>query len=199
MDARQLAKRQKILARIREFTLMDADSGAGARRARYNSALMDADATVPKMDTDDLRETYVIFITASDVLGGGLPLYHIERTVQESGKLFDDGAHIIYVNGTYRGGKIGDLMHDFSCKKPEDMKNAILAEKVRHLKEDDKGVKHMCKIMEDFGKEEREEGKFETIATLLESGKMSEEEIAELYKLTDDQMKLVKEYISVLA
>ena len=47
MDARQLAKRQKILARIQEFTLMDADSGAGARRARYNSALMDADATVP--------------------------------------------------------------------------------------------------------------------------------------------------------
>ncbi|MFR8247953.1 MAG: hypothetical protein ACLVAT_01220 [Lachnospiraceae bacterium] len=29
----------------------------------------------------------------------GLPIYTIERTVQETGKLFDDKAHIVYVNG----------------------------------------------------------------------------------------------------
>lgn len=266
MDEKQLAKRQKMLARIKKFTLMDddfmtvffdndiprtefvlriimendtlrvksvktqygiknlkgrsvrldvraedsigkvynieiqnTDSGAGARRARYNSALMDADATVPKMDTEKLSETYVIFITANDVLGGGIPLYHIERTIRESGKPFNDGSHIIYVNGAYRGGKIGDLMHDFSCKKSEDMKNAILAEKVRQLKEDDKGVKKMCKIMEEFAVEERTEQKIETAAKLLEQKKMSEEEIADFFNFTDAQMKLVKEQVALLA
>lgn len=48
-------------------------------------------------------ETYIIFITSNDVLAGGLPIYTIERTVQETGKLFNDKAHIVYVNGSYRG------------------------------------------------------------------------------------------------
>ena len=266
MDEKQLAKRQKILAKIQEFTLMDddfmtvffdndiprteyvlriimenetlsvksvktqyeiknlkgrsvrldvraedgsgkvydieiqnADSGAGARRARYNSALMDADATVPKMDTEKLPETYVIFITANDVLGDGFPLYHIERTIQESRKLFNDGAHIIYVNGTYRGGKIGDLMHDFSCKKADEMKNPILAEKVRLLKENDKGVKHMCKIMEDFAKEERAEERIETAVQILKDGKMTETELIYYFHLSPEQMAKVKEQLEAYA
>ena len=260
MDAKQQAKRQKILAKIQEFTLMDddfmtvffdndiprteyvlriimendalcvksvktqygiknlkgrsvrldvraeddsgkvydieiqnADSGAGARRARYNSALMDADATVPKMDTETLPETYVIFITAHDVLGDGFPLCHIERTIQESGKSFDDGAHIIYVNGAYRNGKIGDLMHDFSCKKSVDMKSAILAEKVRHLKEDDKGVRKMCKIMEDFAKEEREERSIENASEMLKDGSLSLEKIAQFSQLPLETVKQLAE------
>ena len=30
-----------------------------------------------------------------------------------------------------------------------DMKNKLLAERARYLKENDNGVKHMCRIMED--------------------------------------------------
>lgn len=41
----------------------------------------------------------------------GLPLYHIDRYVRETGKLFEDGSHIIYVNGNYKGDdEIGHLM-----------------------------------------------------------------------------------------
>ena len=256
MDAKQQAKRQKILAKIQEFTLMDDDfmtvffdndiprteyvlriimendalrvksvktqysiknlkgrsvrldvraeddsgkvydieiqnaySGAGARRARYNSALMDADATVPKMDTEALPETFVIFITANDVMKGGLPLYHINRKVEETNEPFNDGAHIIYVNGAYRNGKIGDLMHDFSCKKSADMKSAILAEKVRHLKEDDKGVKKMCKIMEDFAVEER----IEQLVQMLEEGIVTEEGLSRFSGITPEQVEKVLE------
>ncbi len=53
--------------------------------------------------------------------------------------------------------------------------------------------------MEDFAKEERLEGQYETIAKLLESGKMTEEEIIELYKLTEKQMQAIKEKVAVLA
>ena len=48
-----------------------------------------------------IHDSYVIFITENDCMGQGLPLYHIERTIQETGKLFKDGSHIIYVNGSY--------------------------------------------------------------------------------------------------
>ena len=141
-----------------------ADKGAGAKRARYNSALMDADITV---------------------LGE---------------ELFNDEAHIIYVNGEYKGNDpIGDLMHDFHCKKADDMKSKLLADRARYLKEDEKGVKHMCRIMEDFAKEERAERDLETAVKLIEQGKMTEEEVTEFYHFTKAQMKLVKEKVAVLA
>ena len=55
-------------------------------------------------------------------------------------ELFNDEAHIIYVNGKYEGNDpIGDLMHDFHCKKAYDMKNKLLAERARYLKENEKG------------------------------------------------------------
>lgn len=57
----------------------------------------------------------------------------------------------------------------------------------------------MCKIMEDFAKEEREERDIETAAKLLEQKKMTEAEIAEFFNFTDEQMKLVKEQLVVIA
>jgi len=42
--------------------------------------------------------SFVIFITENDVLKAGLPIYHVERTVQETGTVFNDQAHIVYVN-----------------------------------------------------------------------------------------------------
>ena len=54
------------------------DKGAGVKRARHNSSLLDA--------------------------------------------------HILYVNGKYRGDdEVGKLMHDFSCTDPDDMNYEILA------------------------------------------------------------------------
>lgn len=186
-----------------DIEIQRSDKGAGAKRARYNSALMDADITEPGEEAEKLPESYVIFITENDIYKKGKPLYKIDRYV-DGELMFNDEAHIIYVNGQYKGDDpIGDLMHDFHCKKADDMKNKILADRIRYLKESDKGVKHMCRIMEDFAKEERKDERNETTiemaAKLLESGKMTEEEIAELYKLTAKQMKAIKERVTVLA
>ena len=186
-----------------DIEIQRADKGAGARRARYNSALMDADETVPGTDAGKLPESYVIFITENDIYKKGRALYKIDRYV-DGEEPFNDGAHIIYVNGKYKGNDpMGDLMHDFHCKKAGDMKSRILAERARYLKESDKGVSHMCRIMEEFAKEERKEAKIEEriemAAKLLESGDMTEKRIKELFKLTEGQMKAIKERVAVLA
>lgn len=184
--------------KIYDIEIQNADSGAGARRARYNSALMDAGSTVPMMNTESLPETYVIFITANDVLAEGLPLYHINRKIEETNKSFNDGAHIIYVNGSYRGeDAIGSLMHDFSCKKASDIKSGILSDKVRHLKESKKGVGYMCRIMQDFAKEERAaeraETKIELAKKLVKQNKMTLEEIAEITEIPLETVKQLSE------
>lgn len=95
------------------------DRGAEVRRARYNSGLMDANITEPGDRYDQLYETYVIFITENDILKAGLPIYHIERTIQETGMPFGDGTHIIYVNSQIKDDtKLGRLMQDFTCTNP---------------------------------------------------------------------------------
>ena len=57
----------------------------------------------------------------------------------------------------------------------------------------------MSRIMEEFLKEEREEATIEISAKLLESGKLTEECIKELFKLTEKQMKAIKERVAVQA
>lgn len=157
-----------------------ADKGAGSKRARYNSSVIDANSLQSGVDFDELAETYVIFITENDVLGGKEPIYHIDRIVKETGEPFNDEAHIIYVNGAYRDeSPLGLLMHDFACTDPSDMHYKILADKTRYFKENEKGVAAMCKIVEDLCNDAKIEEKRESAIRLLKQGKLSDEEIAE--------------------
>ena len=57
----------------------------------------------------------------------------------------------------------------------------------------------MCRIMEQMAKEERAERGLEIATKLLEQGKLSDKEIAELLNLTEKQMKAIKKKVAVLA
>ena len=176
------------------------DAGAGAKRARHNSSLLDAHILKAGDDTEDIPDSYVIFITENDVMKGNQPIYPVERyvTIGENKVLFGDGSHIIYVNGKYRGNdEIGKLMHDFSCTNPDDMNYETLAKKARYFKQDEKGVAAMCKIMEDMRNEaareaaqKAEQNKAKRTAVhLIKLGKMTLEEIAEATELSLDIVK----------
>lgn len=166
------------------------DRGAGAKRARYNSSLLDANLTEPGDEYDALNETYVIFITENDVLRHGLPIYHIDRMIREVNEAFEDKAHIIFVNSQIKDETaLGKLMHDFSCTDPQDMKYPVLAERVRYFKEDTKGVTNMCRALEEMRDEAKHENKLEIAESLLALGKMSYEEIAAVVKLPVEEVK----------
>lgn len=138
------------------------NDGAGACRARFNSSLLDANVLLESNDTDTLPETYVIFITEHDVLGAGKGVYHVQRYVEETGRVFGDGSHILYVNGACRDETpVGRLMHDFACTDAAEMNYAPLAERVRYFKEDKEGIKAMCQIWEEVRNEGLQEGRKE--------------------------------------
>ncbi len=107
-----------------------------------------------------VRIEKLIFITENDKYKQGVPLYHIERTIKEKGHaLFEDGLHILYVNGEYQDvdTPVGRLMHDFYCTKAEDMYSKELVEEVKYLKETEGGREHMCKILEEMCEEVAEQ------------------------------------------
>ena len=176
-----------------DIEVQRSDDGAAPRRARYNSSLLDANLTDPGDAYDALNETYVIFITEKDVLRGGLPIYHINRIIEETGKSFGDDAHIIYVNSQIKDETaLGKLMHDFTCTDPDDMNYPVLAQRVRYFKEDTKGVTTMCKAMEEMRAEERKEATYaKAIAVaqkMLKAG-IPYEEIADMVELSVDEVK----------
>lgn len=114
--------------------------GAIPLRARVNSSLIDQRELAKGTDFQDVPETFVIFIMEKDVFRDGLPIYHIERVIQETGKPFGDNAHIIYVNGEVRDDTpLGRLMQDFFEPDVQKIHNEALANRVDFFKSNEKG------------------------------------------------------------
>ena len=131
-----------------------AKRGAEPRRARYHSSMMDANALPEGTDYKKLPESYVIFITETDVLGKGKPLYVIRRTIEGDGASFGDGSHIVFVNSSIVDDTpLGKLMHDFRCVQPEEMYYPILAERAGAFKNTEKGEIYMSSKWEQFVQE----------------------------------------------
>ncbi len=149
-----------------EIEVQRNSAGADPKRAACHSGVLDANS-MPKNEQDYSKkaETFTIFITEHDVLKGNLPIYHIERKISDlDNRFFEDGSHIIYVNGAYQGDEstpLGRLIHDFFCTEPDEMHYEELAERARYFKKDSKGVAAMCEIWEEVLQEGRAEGREE--------------------------------------
>ena len=188
-----------------DIEIQQDNEGASLKRARYHSGLLDMNTLEPGQDFDALPESFVIFITRNDVLGYGLSIYHIDRIGHENGKVFSDESHIVYVNSSIQDDTdLGRLMHDLYCKIADEMYSEVLAKRVRELKETERGVEFMCRVMDELyneGKEEgreegrkegREEGKREVVLSMAEMG-ISVEKIAQAAK---ESVSLVRQWIS---
>ena len=158
--------------KVYDIEVQRADHGANFHRARFNSSMIDTRLLKVGQDFAEMVDSYVIFITENDVIGKGLPMYHINRVIEETGEKFVDGSHIIYVNGSYKNNDdpVGKLMHDFRCIVPDDMNYPLLAQNVRYFKEEG-GQARMCKAVEEYGLENfaegKEEGRTEGVLTTL--------------------------------
>lgn len=173
--------------------------GAVPKRARYNSSLLDANITDAGEDYKNLAETYVIFITEDDIFGANKALYHIDRIVKETKKLFGDEAHIIYVNSKIQNNtELGKIMHDFYCTDANDIKNKKLAKRVKYFKEDEEGVTVMSNIFDEVRLEtklEAEKEKTNEIAKNLILLGIDDDKILKSTQITKSALKKLKKEI----
>lgn len=180
------------------------NEGATPKRARYHSSLLDANALDPGDKHEKLPKHWVIFITKGDPLGHKLPIYHVNRKIEEIDEAFADKTHMIYVNSQCQEDtELGRLMHDLHCKDAKDMYSGVLADRVRKLKETEKGVMEMCQAMEELyhdgyseGVEVGEERRTKKIALSLAGMHMSVEDIARAVEMS---IETVQEWIGQLA
>ena len=189
---------------VYDIEVQRSDAGADVHRARFNSAMLDSRMLKEGQTFSEINESYVIFIVENDVIGAGIPIYHADRVIRETGEVFGDGNHIVYVNGSYDDeSPIGKLMHDFRCYKADDMYYSELADQVRFYKDTEKGRDIMCKIIEEYGdkraKESEEVTRIETmfnnIKNLMDSMKWSADQAMTAMKISDsDRAILVKRF-----
>lgn len=174
-------------------------------RARYHSSVLDVENLHSGQDFKELPDTYTTFITETDFYGKGEPVYPVERINLATGMPFEDGEHILYVNGGYRGeNPLGKLMHDFNCTQASEMHYELMAERTRYLKENPKGVRKMCRIMEEMRNESLKEGMKEGMKKgiregmkeaafrMLEAGTYAIEEIANISGLSLEEVSRLK-------
>lgn len=150
--------------------------GTIPRRARYHGCLLDTEALNRGDTFADLPESYVVFLTETDVLGGNLPIYHIERQIVEMERSFSDGLHIVYVNCACAddGSPIGDLAHDLRCADPSKMRYNVLRERNHLLKGEGRDATMMNetvhRLIEEFKDDWIQEGLEEGRTRGLEEG-----------------------------
>lgn len=171
--------------KVYDVEVQRASSGADVHRARFHSSMIDTKMLKAGQEFKEIHDSYVIFITASDVMGAGCSLYHIDRVIKETGAYFGDGSHIIYVNGSYKNDNdpVGKLMHDFRCLNSVDMFYPVLAKQVNFFKETEGGQEIMCQVFEDLAEKRAEEARIEEkkafALRMIARGKLTVEEIAE--------------------
>ena len=181
--------------------IQQADEGADPRRTRFHTGMIDVHSLKAGQDFKELPEVYVIFITLNDTLKLNQTIYTIHKYVDGSMKPFDDGSHTIYINGSAEddGTEIWKLIHDFRCTKAEEMYLPRLSERVKFLKEDEKGVSIVSNYFEERQAQAVKEAeakaankeKESLVLKLLEMGKLTLDEIAVCTGLTLKRVQML--------
>ena len=190
---------------IYNIEIQQADEGADPRRARFHNGMIDVHSLKAGQDFQELPECYVIFITLKDVLGLNKTIYTIHRYIDEELEAFNDGSHIIYINGSAKddGTEIWKLIHDLRCTRADEMYFPRLAARVKFLKEDQEGITMVSNYFEELQakavkeaeekatKKAQQQEKENLVLNLLTLGKLTLEEIAKCSGLTLKKVQML--------
>ena len=177
--------------------IQQADEGADPRRTRFHTGMIDVHSLKAGQDFKELPEVYIIFITLNDILKLNQTIYTIHKYVDGSLKPFDDGSHLIYINGSAEddGTDIWKLVHDLRCPKADEMYFPRLAARIKFLKEDEEGVKIVSDYFEERQakavKEAHRQEKEGIALKFLELGKLTLDEIAKCSGLTLKRVEML--------
>lgn len=177
------------------------NEGADPRRARFHTGMIDAHTLKAGQDFKELPEVYVIFITLNDVLGLNKTIYVIHKYIDGDMMPFDDGSHLIYINGSAKddGTEIWKLIHDLRCPNADEMYFPRLAARMKFLKEEEGGATILSdyfeererKAVEKAEKKVEKEVKENMAIKLIHLGKLTLDEIAKCSGLTLKKVQML--------
>lgn len=164
--------------RLVDVEVQRADNDDHFRRVRYNGACLTVNVKERGKKFREVPDVCVIYITEFDVFNGGHTMYHVNKVVQETGEMIQDGQQEIYLNAKVDDGTIqAALMKNFMREEVADERFPEVSRRFYALKHDKEEVTHMCKELQEYYAEGQQEGRQE--------GRMEEkkENALELYRM----------------
>ena len=133
------------------------------KRVRYNGSIITTNITDPGQKFELVPDVCIVFISKFDIFKGGLPLYHIDKVVSETGKVINDGLTEIYVTSVKKdGSKVSELMELFTKDDAYNTEEFPVTSEIKaRFKISDGGRKEMNEMLEKIIKEEKKESKKE--------------------------------------
>ena len=155
-----------------------ADDDNHLKRARYNAAILTTNISKTGTKFEFIPDVCIVFISKFDIFDSGLPLYHIDKVVRETGQVIEDGLTEIFVNTVnYDGSKPSRLMKLFTENDAySNDEFPVTSELKSRLKSSEGGSRAMNEILEKLISDEKREsekrGREEGIMLGKEEGMM---------------------------
>ena len=129
------------------------------KRVRYNAAVLTTNISETGSKFEFIPDVCIVFISKFDMFDGGLPLYHIDKVVRETGQVIDNGLTEIFVNTVnYDGSKPARLMKLFTDNDAYSSDEfPITSELKSRLKSSEGGSRTMNEILEKLISDEKRE------------------------------------------
>ena len=161
-----------------------ADDDNHLKRVRYNAAVLTTNISETGKRFEFIPDVCIVFISKFDIFDGGLPLYHIDKVVRETGQVIEDGLTEIFVNTVnYDGSKPARLMKLFTENDAySNDEFPVTSELKSRLKSSEGGSRTMNEILEKLISDEKKESekrgakneKLKIAKTMLEEGLSAE-------------------------
>ena len=130
------------------------------KRVRYNASVLTANVTETGKQFEFVPDICIIFISAFDLFKGNLPLYHVVKTVKETGQVIEDGLTEVYVNAAVDdGSKLAKLMKVFTKNDVYDEADFPVTSEIKaRFKKDEGGTVKMDATLQKWMQESEEIG-----------------------------------------
>ena len=164
------------------------------KRVRYNMACMDTLSIDKGKAYHELPDLYVVFISAFDLFQEHETIYHVQRTIKKSGTVVENGTHEIYVNTKVDDGSdIAQLMQYFKNSSGIHPLFPKLSKQIHYYKETPEGVTTMGDVWEEYADKKVAKQAKEMAIALLKKNIMTLAEIAELTKLSVEEVNALQQ------
>ena len=128
-------------------------------RLRYYMSRMDSDLLSKGEKYNQLKDSYVIVVSPVDMRKLNQSRYFVRScyvesptTIGENPAIVDNGQIAVYINASYKNekdcSKLADLIHDFTCENPEEIKTEVIKKHSKDLKSKGKERDRMMELAE---------------------------------------------------
>lgn len=121
------------------------------KRVRYYQSAIDWSLLEKGKKYEELPELYLLFISKFDVFGEGRIKYTVNRVIEETGKIADNGVHEIYFSTNIKeNSQLGELLQYLNESNADDMRFGALSKAVKFRKRTQKGVESMSDAVREY-------------------------------------------------